>query len=261
MTAERAFYVPLGDGRFAATPATIGPWDPRLQHGGPPSALLARALSRTAAAPGMRVARVSVEILGPVEVGEMVITTAVERPGRRVQLVSARAEVNGREAMRAQGWQILAEPGRSPEAGPREPPPPLPPPQPQVFWPTLPTFPYGEALEWRFTEGGFDVPGPATTWTRCRIPLVAGEPLGGLERVVAMVDSANGVSWELPLGRYRFVPVDLNVVLYREPEGEWVGMAARTTVGGEGVGMVRTRLFDARGTVGASLHTLFVGPL
>ena len=33
-----------------------------------------------------------------------------------------------------------------------------------------------------------------------------------------MVDSANGVSWEVPLGAYTFVPVDLNVVLHREPE-------------------------------------------
>ena len=70
-------------------------------------------------------------------------------------------------------------------------------------------------------------PGPATVWSRCRIPLVAGEPLTGLTRLVTMVDSANGISWELPLGRFTFVPVDMNLVLRRLPEGEWVGMAAR----------------------------------
>src|SRR5262249_11003029 len=41
-----AFYEPLGDGRFAATPHTRGPWDPAFQHAGPPSALLGRALER-----------------------------------------------------------------------------------------------------------------------------------------------------------------------------------------------------------------------
>ncbi len=258
---DTAFYEPLGDGRFRATRATVGPWSPRLQHAGPPSALLAHVLERLAPRPGARIARLSVEILGPVEVGEMRLTAAVERPGRRVQLLSARAEVGGREALRAAAWQILAEPGRSPAAGIREPAPPLPPPQPQAFFPGLPPFPYGEALEWRFTEGHFGQPGPATVWTRCRIPLVAGEPLSGLTRLVTMVDSANGVSWELPLGKYTFVPVDLNVVVQREPEGEWVGMAAVTTVEPDGVGMVRTRLFDAGGTVGASLHTLFVAPM
>ena len=41
-----AFYEPLGDGRFAATPHTRGPWDPAFQHAGPPSALLGRELER-----------------------------------------------------------------------------------------------------------------------------------------------------------------------------------------------------------------------
>lgn len=260
MSEPAAFYEPLGDGRYRATPATIGPWSPELQHAGPPAALLAHALERLAPRPGARIGRLSVEILGPVPVGEMRVTTAVERPGRSVQLLSARAEVGGREVMRALAWQLQAAPGRSPAAGPREPAPPLPPPQPQRYFPGLPSFPYGEALEWRFTEGHFDAPGPATVWARCRIPIVAGEPLTGLTRLVAMVDSANGVSWELPLGAFTFVPVDLNVVLRRSPEGEWVGMSATTSVETDGLGLVQTRLFDVGGTIGASLHTLFVAP-
>ncbi|HET8723534.1 MAG TPA: thioesterase family protein [Anaeromyxobacteraceae bacterium] len=260
MTPGPAFYEPLGEGRYRATTATVGPWSPGLQHGGPPSALLAHVLERVAPRSGARIARLSVEILGPVEVAEMRVSAAVERPGRRVQLLSARAEIGGREALRATAWQVLAEPGRSPECGPREPAPAFPGQQPQVFFPNVPTFPYGEALEWRFTEGGFDRVGPATAWARCRIPIVAGEPLTGLQRIAVMVDSANGVSWEVPLGAYTFVPVDLNVVLHREPAGEWVCMAATTTVEPDGVGMVRTRLFDAAGQVGGSLHTLFVAP-
>jgi hypothetical protein len=260
MTEEAAFYEPLGEGRYRAARATIGPWSDGLQHAGPPAALLAHVLERLSPRPGARIARLSVELLGPVEVGEMAVTAAVERPGKRIQLLSASAKVNGREAMRALAWQLQADPGRCPAAGPRESAPPLPPPQPQAFFPGLPTFPYGEALEWRFTQGHFAEPGPATVWTRCRIPIVAGEPLSGLCRLIAMVDSANGISWELPLGGYTFVPVDLNVVLRRLPEGEWVGMSATTTIEGDGLGMVQTRLFDAGGAVGASLHTLFVTP-
>src|SRR5688500_11471215 len=41
-----SFYVPLGDDRWSSTPHTTGPWDPRFQHGGPPSALLGRAVER-----------------------------------------------------------------------------------------------------------------------------------------------------------------------------------------------------------------------
>ena len=126
----------------------------------------------------------------------MRVTTAVERPGRRVQLLSARAEVNGREVMRAVAWQLQAEPGRSPAAGPREEAPPFPPLQPQGFFPGLPTFPYGEALEWRFTRvtsrprAGHRLD-PLPDPHRGRAP-------SGLSRLVAMVDSANGVSWSSP---------------------------------------------------------------
>ena len=255
-----AFYERTGPGRFRATRSTTGPWAPGLQHGGPPSALLAHVLERLDPRPGARIARLSVELLGPVEVAEMTISAKVERPGKRIQLLSARAEVKGREVMRALAWQLLAEPGRSPASGGREPAPPFPRLQPQVFFPGQPAFPYGEALEWRFTEGHFGRPGPATVWTRCRIPIVAGEPLSGLCRLVVMVDSANGVSWELPVDEWSFVPVDLNVVLHRLPEGEWVGMSAATTIEGDGVGMARASLFDVDGSLGGSLHTLFVSP-
>jgi hypothetical protein len=255
-----AYYEPLGDGRYRATSATLGPWAPGLQHGGPPCALLAHVLARLSPRPGARVARLSVEFLGPVEIGEMRVTASVERPGKRIQLLSARAEVNGREALRALAWQLLAEPGRSPSAGERRDPPPLPRESTPARFPGHDTFPYGESLEWRFAKGHFGEGGPATVWTRCRVPIVAGEPLTGLTRLVAMVDSANGVSAELPFGSWSFVPVDLNVVLHREPEGEWTCMDAASRVEGDGIGMTRTTLFDARGPVGASLHTLFVSP-
>ena len=51
-----AFYVTDGDD-FVATAHTRGPWSPKHQHGGPPSALLARAIE--AQAPGFVVARIN----------------------------------------------------------------------------------------------------------------------------------------------------------------------------------------------------------
>ena len=41
-----SFYVPVGDGAWQATVHTAGPWDSSAQHGGPPSALLGRAMLR-----------------------------------------------------------------------------------------------------------------------------------------------------------------------------------------------------------------------
>ncbi len=41
--ADKAFYLPDGDA-FVSTASTRGPWDVQTQHGGPPSALMARAV-------------------------------------------------------------------------------------------------------------------------------------------------------------------------------------------------------------------------
>jgi hypothetical protein len=40
------FFEPAGINAFVATAATAGPWSAQSQHGGPPSALAARALER-----------------------------------------------------------------------------------------------------------------------------------------------------------------------------------------------------------------------
>jgi hypothetical protein len=64
-----AFYEQLDEHLFRSTPATAGPWDPRAQHGGPPSALLAYAIEQgTPSRPELRLARLTVELMrsGPV---------------------------------------------------------------------------------------------------------------------------------------------------------------------------------------------------
>ena len=65
------YYLPLDgpDGeRFHATFSTTGPWFADAQHAGPPSALLIRALERCDARPGTELARITVEVIGPVPV-------------------------------------------------------------------------------------------------------------------------------------------------------------------------------------------------
>ncbi|WP_237292992.1 acyl-CoA thioesterase domain-containing protein [Streptomyces katrae] len=82
MGAEDGFYERIGEGRFRATEATRGPWDPGAQHAGPPAALLGRAVEERAGARGdMRVARITYEILRPVPIGELAVATSVLRRG------------------------------------------------------------------------------------------------------------------------------------------------------------------------------------
>jgi hypothetical protein len=256
--ANESFYDVLSGNTFRANSWTAGPWDPALQHGGPPAALLGRALETQRNSPDARVASIVFDFFGPVPVSQVTIESEVLRPGKKVQLCSATLRANGRLAMRATAWHVRVEPGRSPAVPPPFVPPELPHVESEARFPQMGRFPYGDALEWRFVRGGYDRSGPATVWTRCRIPLVRGEALTGLDRVLIAVDSANGVSAELPFAEWTFVPIDLMVVLTREPGQEWVGMDARTIIGSDGVGATDTLLFDADGGIGRAVQTLYV---
>jgi hypothetical protein len=77
-----------GDG-FVPTALARGPWDPNAQHGGAPSAILARAIERHDPEPPMQVARLTIELLRPVPLGPLSVRTRTVRPGKRVQLVEA----------------------------------------------------------------------------------------------------------------------------------------------------------------------------
>jgi hypothetical protein len=259
----RSFYAPLSppaEGRFESTPAVVGPWDPRLSHGSPPAALLLRTIDRAFPRDDVRVGRIAFDFLGPVTVGEVTLSAEMVRPGARVELARARLAVGGRTAMEATAWRISATPGRVPEVRDPRPVPPLPSEPARQLFVDVPRFGYGEALEWRFVEGGFDRTGPAAVYARPLTPLFEGEEISPLGRLLLMVDSANGISAELPPSRFTFVPVELTVSVLRHPRTEWVGMSARTTLDGDGVGHTHAELFDQEGYLGTALQTLFVAP-
>jgi hypothetical protein len=257
MAGATTFYTRDGD-RYAATPSTAGPWDRGLQHGGPVAALLGSRIERAAARTDARVGHFALEFLGPVPVSPLDVTTELVRPGKKIALWSARAANAGREAVRASAWLLATSEGRNPARGAGEPPPAMPARAVETYFASVPHFGYGDALEWRFSEGGFDSLGPATVWARLRVAVVLGEPVTPLSRVLAMVDSANGISAELDPGAYLFVPVNLTVSLERLPVAEWTCMRAVTSLSGDGVGVTRARLFDERGEIGAALQTLYV---
>ncbi len=66
-----------------------GPWDPRALHGGAPAALIAAAFERVEPGSQLRIARLGFELLRPIPLAPLTLTTRIVRPGRRVQELAA----------------------------------------------------------------------------------------------------------------------------------------------------------------------------
>jgi len=259
MQAAASFYEPLDvSGGYRATAATAGPWDAGAQHGGPPAALLATVMEACEPVAGFRLARITVELLGPVPVRDVVVRAGVVRPGRRVRLVEATMEADGRPVALGRAWQIASQPDLMP-AVPSSPPPERPAPRPVRFFTGSPAIEgYGAAIEWRFATGGFDVLGAAQVWARVRIPLVADQPLTGLQRLLIVADSANGISGVLPFDEWLFVPTALTLTVHRHPRGEWIFMGAETRLSNDGIGSCQAELADEDGAVGTASQPLVI---
>ena len=252
-----AFYHRLDDHDFQPTEAAVGPWGPALLHGGPPIALRAHAM-RGFGASALPMVRLSVEFLGPVPLAPCRIAVRQLRAGKRIELLEATLSAGGRDALLARAWRAQREPDCVPMVPDTFALPALPEASATRFFPGLSHFPYAQAIEWRFVHGAFDALGPATLWARPRIALLHGEASHALDRLLIVLDSANGVSAELPLRDWSFVPIDLQLSLHREPAGEWIGIDAHSVIDASGIGTARTLAFDASGSCGRSLHTLFV---
>ncbi|HWN66152.1 MAG TPA: thioesterase family protein [Haliangium sp.] len=259
MTQPQSFFVAGSEaGTWVSTELTRGPWSPEYQHGGPPAALLARALERDLAdlEPSARIVRMTVEIVRPIPIAALAIEVERVRTGRQVQELRGRILVDGREVCRATALCIrttaldLAAP-----AGARL----TPPEQSAPFEFPFFTEPVGyhTGMEVRFARGTFGS-GAVAAWMRMRAPLVPGEEPSPLQRVMIAADSGNGVSAALDTARFTFVNPDLTVYLHRPPVGEWVCLDATTTTQPSGIGLADSALHDALGPIGRSLQSLVV---
>jgi hypothetical protein len=263
-----AYYLPVGDDRYAATEATTSPWDDTAQHGGPPTALLAACIDEAVGRVDVRLARISLDFLGPMPRAEVRVAVEVLRPGRRTQLTEAVMWAGSRKVAVARAWHLAVAPidtggrddadgdaGTGKGAGV----PPRPDAQSQSFFDGDTTWGYGRATEWRTVSGGFGaVSGAAQIWTRVRIPLVVGRPLDGLTRLLIVADSANGVSAPYSLSEWLFIPPGVTVHIHRVPVGEWVLLQARSDPGVDGIGLTEGTLSDRTGRCATVTQPLLV---
>ena len=259
MAGPNAFFIPEGH-RFVATELTRGPWSNDHQHGGPPSALLGRAMERWGDdAAQFMVARVTVELLRPIPLGALEVEVEPIRSARKAQRLSARLLAGGVEVARAFGVRIRTAEIDLPPARVA----PRPPFRDPALLPEF-VFPffrdpvgYHTAVDIRIARGQWGR-GPAAAWLRLRVPLVAGEVTSPLERTLVAADAANGICPALLTDEFTFINPDLTVALFRPAVGEWIGLDSRSLVVPAGTGLVTCGVVDADGEIGHVLQTLIV---
>jgi acyl-coenzyme A thioesterase PaaI-like protein len=251
---------------------TAGPWGPDSQHGGPPAALLARAVEGLPGADRRCIGRFTMELLGPVPVGPLEVSARVVRPGRTVDLCEAtlRDVERDRDVARAAVWRFPAvadgaadwptggagastNPGDRGTALPHGPQDGVPHPRPDSW-----SGGYLDVVDWRWIEGSVATPGPAVVWMRPTVALVDTEPVSPVQRLLTCADSASGVSAELDPAAWGFVNTELTVHVLRPPKGEWLCLRARTTLSEGHVGMAVSDVYDRAGLVARSAQALLI---
>ena len=255
-----ALFVREGD-VYHPTRLTEGPWSPDAQHGGPPSALLGRAIALTPSPVPVMVARVTVNLLRPVPLEPLVLTTEVTRPGKQVQVVTATLTHQDVKVAEATGLKLRLKDIEIPFdvdqgdrlLGPDEG-------RPARLFTRAAAY-AEEAMEIRVVEGDFIEPGPGKAWFRLRVPVVGDEEPTAVERACAAADFGNGLSAFDPARTWLFINPDLTVRFARPSSGEWVGMDSRSTPHPTGTGLAESQLYDLDGRFGSAAQALLVEPL
>lgn len=251
-------------GAFMPTDHARGPWDPRALHGGAPAALMTSAFERMQPGEELRIARLGFELLRPVPLAPLRLSTRIVRAGRRVQELAGEIHAGEDLICRASALRLQPVPDDLPaSAAATVAGEPMPGPdegKPVRFALDDPDqASFAVSMEMRWLDEPFEL-GPARVWMRPRHDLLPGEPLSPLARLAATSDFGNGVSAALPFLDYLFINADLTIHLQRPPRGEWIGIDARTLLSGGGSGLAESVLHDVDGPVGRAFQSLVIQP-
>ncbi len=247
---------------FAATDGTRSNWDPQIQHGSPPLALLTKSIEELATGAGLRIGRLTLDILGAIPVATVGVRAWVDRSGSRISLMCAemgveRPDGTRRAVARVTAWLIATSDTRD-AATDRYP--------PLVegaatavahAWEGVPG--YLETVRWRRQVDPGELGGDATVvWLAPLVPVVDDEPTTPLQRLATVVDSANGIGATLDPEEFVFMNTDTCVHLHRLPEGSDFALRARGSIGPDGIGVTSAEIFDRGGFIGTCAQTLLV---
>ena len=205
------------DGEFLVFESTDGARsnsDPEIQHGSPPLALMTKLIEERAGLieeragdSGLRIGRLTLDILGAIPVTRLRLRSWVERPGARVAARDQRhcRRVTDRHPPLVEGDSVAVPHSWEGAKG------------------------YLETVSWRRQHGA---DGDASVvWLSPLVPLVDSEPTTELQRLAMVVDSANGAGAALDPEKFVFMNTDTVMHLHRLPAGNDPPWRSPTTPG------------------------------
>jgi len=247
------------DGASVLTsPFAAGPWDPNMQHGSPPAALVTWAAEALPTPVPMRIARVTVDLMRPVPVAPLTIESEVLREGRKIQLCAVRLRSNGVVVVAATVLKIKLQANELPPEAAIEQVALPGPEQSRVEPADFSASPFVTGMSLRAAKGRFGVAGPGAIWYRVDRPIVQGSAVSQAMRAMVAADFCNGTSPVLDFRQWTFLNADLTVNFSRQPVGEWILLDAESWIGSDGAGLAMARLADERGYFGRAVQSLVI---
>jgi hypothetical protein len=244
--------------RVVTSPDAAGPWDPRMQHGSAPAALVVWAAEALPTPVPMQIARVTIDLMRPVPVAPLTVHSEVLREGRKIQLCAIKLFAEDVAVVSATVLKIKTQALELPPAVAE---PPLELPGPDQSQPDPANFsnsPFVTGISLRAARGAFGVPGPGAIWYRVDRPLVEDAQISQTMRAVVAADFCNGTSAALDFRQWTFINADLTVSFARQPLGEWILLDAESWIGPDGAGLAMARLADQRGYFGRAVQSLVI---
>lgn len=256
----------IGDEVIAYYRPTIhaqGAWNSHEQHMAPATGILVAELEQFYLKQHMRMARVSLDILGLIYLDEFSIRTRCIRAGKTIELIEAIMSAKGRDCIIARAWRLMTQDTSSiagledkqsdhhPETLPA--------------WTDMKGWPGGFIETLSFVATPERRNGKGMVWVKTDCDMVEGQPTTDFVRLMGLVDTANGVVPRIGMGLksfdWMFPNTDLQIHLHRIPQGQWLGLEVVQQYGEDGIGLTSGILHDIKGAFGRSEQILTVRPM
>lgn len=255
------FYEDLSNHRYRSTIHAQGAWNPHEQHMAVATGIMAHELEVFQPREDMRMARISLDILGIIHGGEFEVQTRMIRPGKTIELIEAEMISHGRTAIIARAWRLKTGDSTPVAALEDEH---LEHPENLAEFDGLRVWPGGYIQSLEVRQDKNHRPGKGIVWLRNPYKMVSTDThTDDLVRILGMVDTANGVAPRVEPGpeSWMFPNVDLQIHMHRRPVGEWLGLEVKQQYGTDGIGLTSTILHDVHGPFGRSEQILTVRPM